>query len=215
MLLHTQSNNWHGVNSWSLYGLASWHEQLVFWLFQPDYLMVTFHVNWLKMSLSFSSKIIFVVTQIQEILPVFVLWCSIIRKIDYFLRVQSSWWQLFQKGNERSLKKMGSYSIMVVKAVRNHHIAHLVCVSQIQVVGDKQVQGCLRVMPMESLGSILQNEIKKSVVISIFPIFIVALWDIYNDAWSVAMNEGRCKSSSYLLIESIIKFSTDEQNVSV
>ena len=125
------------------------------------------------MSFSFISKIIFAVTQIQEIPPVFVLWCSIIRKTDYLLRVQSSWWQLFQKGNGRSLKKVDSYSIMV-EAVRNHHIAYMVYLSN-QVVGEKGVQGCLIVILKEFFRIILQNETKKSTVISNFFIFKVAL----------------------------------------
>ena len=63
----------------------------------------------------------------------------------------------------------------MVKAVKNHHIAHLVYLSQIQVVGDRGVQSCLRVILVESLGNILHNETEESAVISNFPIFKVAL----------------------------------------
>ena len=166
------------------------------------------------MSFSFDSKIVFAVTQIQEILPVFVLWYSIFRKIDHFLRVKSSWWQLFQKGDERSLKKMDSYSI-VVEAVRNHHIAHMVYLSN---PGSRWQRGTGLLESYTSGSGILEkhlaNEIKKSAVISNFTIFKVALRDAYNDACSVAMNEGGCKNSSYLLVESISKFPTDKQNIS-
>ena len=50
---------------------------------------------------------------------------------------------------------MDSYSI-VVEAVRNNHIAYMYLSNQ--VVGDKEVLGCLIVILKESLGGILQNK---------------------------------------------------------
>ena len=104
MLLYAQLNNWHGIISCSLYGLASWHKQYSCLTVPPRLSHAPFHgmhVKWLKMSFSIDSKIIFVVTQIQEILTVLVLWCNIIRKIDDLnLGCNlASRWKLFQKGS--------------------------------------------------------------------------------------------------------------------
>ena len=73
----------------------------------------------------------------------------------------------------------------MVKTVRNHHIVHLVYLSQIQVVGDKGMQGCLRVLPRVHnrtlgytngiFGKHLAKQNQKSAVISNFPIFKLAL----------------------------------------
>ena len=52
---------------------------------------------------------------------------------------------------------MDIYSIMV-ETVRNHQLANMVYLSWIKVVGNKGVQCCLGVIPMEPLGSILQNK---------------------------------------------------------
>ena len=82
ILLYAQLNNWHGIISWSLYGLASWHKQLVAWLFHPDYhMLLSMHVKWLKNVIqhALTPKLSLWWHKFKKFL---VLWCNIIRKID-------------------------------------------------------------------------------------------------------------------------------------
>ena len=70
----------------------------------------------------------------------------------------------------------------MVKAVKNHHIVHMVYLSQIQVVGDKGMQGCLRVKARVHSKRIL------GYTNGIFGKHH-AKSNAYNDACSVAKNE--------------------------